>query len=165
MILKQNLKGKNNYLLFLITVPILLAGTISLLLLPSNNVPEQKTIQQQSSILINKASFNITIADEAEEWSRGLMEIKNLSKNTGMLFIFPDENIRTFWMKNTYIPLDMIFMDSKLNIIKIHKNTIPLDTSVLYSSEKPSQYVLEINAGESASSNLQIGDVASLNIE
>ncbi len=80
----------------------------------------------------------------------------SMPENSGMLFIFPDEQIRTFWMKNTLISLDMVFMDSNKKIVGIIYNATP-QTLDLRSVDKPAQYVLEINAGQALMNNLKIG--------
>lgn len=107
----------------------------------------------------NKASFKIEIAQTPAQLSRGLMNRKSLSQDSGMLFIFPDEQIRTFWMKDTLIPLDMIFMDKQKKIVGIVYNATP-QTLDVRSVNKPAQYVLEINAGQALMNNLKIGALA-----
>ena len=98
----------------------------------------------------------VEIADDNGERTRGLMHRESLAENRGMLFIFPDEALRSFWMKNTLIPLDMIFLDGKKNIVSITKNAVPCCASgcacknsscPLYSSKGKSRYVIEVNAG------------------
>lgn len=87
------------------------------------------------------------------------MNRKTLSQDSGMLFIFPKEQIQTFWMKDTLIPLDMIFMDKQKKIVGIVYNATP-KTEDKRSIDKPSQYVLEVNAGQALMNNLKIGAVA-----
>jgi len=74
-----------------------------------------------------------------------------------MLFIFPDIRMRSFYMKNIYIPLDIIYLDSDKHIVSIQENAKPLDETSL-PSLFPAQYVLEINAGLSEKLNLKVGD-------
>lgn len=107
----------------------------------------------------NKANFKVQIAQTRAQLEQGLMNRKSLPQDSGMLFIFPDEQIRTFWMKNTLIPLDMVFMDSKKAIIGIVYNAVP-QTLDIRSVNKPTQYVLEINAGQALMNNLKIGATA-----
>ncbi|MFA3783746.1 DUF192 domain-containing protein [Melioribacteraceae bacterium 4301-Me] len=94
--------------------------------------------------LISK--IDIEIADTDEKRELGLMYRDKMEENRGMLFIFPQETYQSFWMKNTIIPLDMIFINANKEIIKIQKNTIPYSEQS-YSSEKPAKYVIEVNAG------------------
>lgn len=104
----------------------------------------------------NKASFNIEVVQKQADLEKGLMFRPSMPENSGMLFIFPDEQIRTFWMKNTLISLDMVFMDSNKKIVGIIYNATP-QTLDLRSVDKPAQYVLEINAGQALMNNLKIG--------
>lgn len=75
-----------------------------------------------------------------------------------MIFIFEDEKIRSFWMKNTYVSLDIIYVDSKYKIVQIAKNTKPLNDKVYHSSKLPAKYAIEVNAGYSDANNIKIGD-------
>ena len=103
----------------------------------------------------------VEVADDQDETMRGLMFRKDLSWNAGMLFVFYDEEPRTFWMKNTLIPLDMIFVDSNLKIVDIKENVPPCaegDECPLYPSRERAQYVLEVNAGFVQENGIKIGD-------
>jgi uncharacterized membrane protein (UPF0127 family) len=77
-----------------------------------------------------------------------------------MLFAFSDEEPRTFWMKNTLIPLDMMFVDSSSRIVDIKENVPPCeqDECPTYPSQEPAQYVLEVNAGFVQDKGVKIGD-------
>lgn len=93
----------------------------------------------------------LEIADNETERRIGLMNRTELGKNEGMLFVYPGEGDRSFWMKNTLIPLDIIFLDSQRQVINV-ENAVPqpnisernLDR---YSSERPAKYVIEVNSG------------------
>jgi len=91
----------------------------------------------------------LEIADEKEEWTEGLMFRTTLLPDRGMLFIFPDENERSFWMKNTFFPLDIIFLNKDKQIVHIERNAQPCQAEPceLYKSPKKAQYVIEVNAG------------------
>ena len=88
---------------------------------------------------------------------RGLMYVKNLPQNTGMLFIYPDSKIRAMWMKNTFISLDMIFIDENGIVSSIEKNTEPQSLKTIR-SEKPIKYVLELAKGTTDRIKLIEGD-------
>jgi len=92
-------------------------------------------------------SFRVELAITPEEHSRGLMFKKYLDSNAGMLFIFEDDDIRFFWMKDTLIPLDIIFINSRLEVMDIHRFAKPMDEMTII-SRSPVQYVLEINRGK-----------------
>lgn len=103
------------------------------------------------------ATLDIEIADDEYKTQTGLMYRHSMAPNNGMLFIFPTEQPRSFYMKNTEIPLDIIYFNSKQKITSIQKNAKSFDETSL-PSEAPSQYVLEVNAGLSDTWNLQKGD-------
>jgi len=90
--------------------------------------------------------LDIEIADDENERMRGLMDRLELPENAGMLFIFDGDEPRSFWMKNTYISLDIIYINSKKEIVSIQKYTQPKTTTSI-PSEAPAKYVLEVNAG------------------
>ena len=100
-------------------------------------------------------TYNVEVVKSQSEQELGLMYRKKLEKKTGMLFIFKKEKKATFWMKNTYIPLDIIFIKKNGKIDSINFNTKPLDTKRIKSKNKIVA-VLEINAGEAKQFNFDI---------
>ena len=102
-------------------------------------------------------SMDLEFADNDAERAQGLMYRTEMKENQGMLFIFPSEARQSFYMKNTVIPLDMVFINSKLEIVTIHKSTKPYDLNS-YASTSPAQYVLETIAGYTDKFNIQVGD-------
>jgi uncharacterized protein len=99
----------------------------------------------------------IEIADTPEERNRGLMDRRSLPDSTGMLFIFERSGQQNFWMKNTYIPLDIIFVNAGKEIVKIHKYAAPHSIDS-YPSEKEALYVVEVVGGFTDRYNIQEGD-------
>ena len=102
-------------------------------------------------------SIAIEIAENEYETATGLMYRKSMKEEQGMLFIFPDVAMHSFYMKNTEIPLDLIFIDENLKIVSFQKEAIPYDETSL-SSQVPIKYVLEINAGLVDRWGLVVGD-------
>lgn len=92
------------------------------------------------------ARFNVEIADNDAERSLGLMNREKLAKSAGMLFVFDAPKRAGFWMKNTLIPLDMIFADQTGLVTRVHENAKPLDTTLIDGGENVA-VVLEINGG------------------
>lgn len=101
--------------------------------------------------------INIEIAKTDFDRQLGLMYRKEMEITQGMLFIFPDEERQSFWMRNTNIPLDMIFVNSQNKIITIHKNTKPLSDQS-YASTGPAKYVIETVSGFTDKFNINVGD-------
>ncbi len=105
----------------------------------------------------NQHDFSVEIMRAPEQRARGLMHVKQMDAKRGMLFDFGENVFARMWMKNTYIPLDMIFARDNGIITNIAKNTVPHSEDVLSSIDKV-RYVLEINAGLSSSLGIKPGD-------
>ncbi len=103
--------------------------------------------------------IEVELAQTQNERNKGLMFRQNLSENKGMLFLFDSVSIKTFWMKNTLIPLDIIWFDSNFVILGVSENTHPceLNQCKKYNSPKNTKFVLETNAGFFEAHNLNIG--------
>lgn len=91
-------------------------------------------------------TLRVEVADSDEERQMGLMFREHLGEEEGMVFLFPDQRVHNFWMRNTLISLDMFFIDSDWNVVGVVENAEPL-TDVGRGVGKPSQFVLEVNAG------------------
>jgi len=105
----------------------------------------------QKKIKIGSQILNVEIADTPEKSAQGLMFRKELPEGRGMLFIFPNEQPRSFWMKNTFIPLSIGFFNAKKELIDI-QDMVPATSSMqinfpTYESKGPAQYVLEVPKG------------------
>ena len=109
------------------------------------------------SIYNKNITFNVEVAKTIEERRIGLMYRKKLLNDEGMLFIFPREKIIQLWMKNTYIPLDVIFISENKVIVDIKKNMEKLSETIVKSKVK-SRYALEFNAGLINRLDIEIGD-------
>ena len=90
--------------------------------------------------------IRIEIAENDAERTQGLMWRRYMSEDTGMLFIFDKQEMLSFWMKNTYIPLDIIFADKTGKILSIYKDAAPLNEATIPSG-KPCKFVVEVNGG------------------
>ena len=102
-------------------------------------------------------SFTIEIADDQSERSAGLMFRESLAPEAGMLFVYPGEQEIRMWMKNTLIPLDMLFVASDGRIVSIAENTVPLSEEVI-SSGAAVQGVIELAAGTAQRLGIEPGD-------
>lgn len=104
-----------------------------------------------------EVAFQVEVADTPAKRSMGLQYRKELGSDCGMIFLFPAESPQAFWMKNTPIPLDMIFIDRERKIVGIVEQTVPFSLETR-SVAVPSQFVLEINGGLAKRLGIQAGD-------
>jgi len=120
----------------------------------------QKPKQGSLSFPQHNLDLQIERAEALAQQAKGLMYRESLDENSGMLFIFTSEAKRTFWMKNTLIPLDLIFINGDKKIVEIKENFEPCreDNCPSYASAAKAQYVLEVNAGFVQKNQIQIGE-------
>lgn len=144
---------------------------ISLLVLSSacsdeNNSQPVKSSENIIQILAGESNtlrhaFNVETADSIEKIYHGLMGRTSMDEDSGMLFdinLVPKDIDVAFWMKDTLIPLDMLFIDNEGKIFFIHKNALPHDTSPIYPPKRP-RAVLEINGGQVDKLGISAGDM------
>ncbi len=150
------------------SIKYLSLGLISVLLACNNDTkePEVKTeeikFQKEGELFLLKQQdtlqkIDIEIADDSYERATGLMYRTSMESNQGMLFIFPDSAGRYFYMKNTYIPLDIIYYSKDSTVVSYIENAVPRDETSL-PSEGPAKFVLELNAGKVQEWNIEKGD-------
>ncbi|MBU2940990.1 DUF192 domain-containing protein [Lacinutrix sp. C3R15] len=126
--------------------------------------PIEISFKKEGDLTIYKAAtdsivttLNIEIADTDYDIQTGLMYRNTMQEKQGMLFVFPTMRERFFYMKNTRIPLDLIYLDNNKHIVSFQENAKPFDETSL-PSRVPAQYVLEINAGLAQKWLLEVGD-------
>lgn len=112
------------------------------------------------SLKIGNKDFTIETAVTDESREIGLMYRDSMADDHGMIFVFPDEQPRAFWMKNTHIPLDIIYADSKGKVVSV-SNMKPFDLTSIESAG-PAKFAIELNPGIPASTGLKVGDVISI---
>lgn len=154
----------------LLLMAVLLAAFISLALVPSSRNP---SINSEGSVTFHDSGgplvLDVELADTPQEHATGLMNREFLSESEGMLFIFEGDSQRSFWMKNTLIPLDMIFINSSLDIVHIVDDARPCEASYsygcpTYKSALPAKYVVEANSGFAENHGIEPGQRVSLNL-
>lgn len=104
-----------------------------------------------------KATFNIEIVEKEAEVTRGLKFREHMEPDQAMLFVFSDVDYYPFWMQDTYMSLDMLFIDQNNSITQIEENTTPFSEEQIY-PQKPHKYVLEVLAGTVKNLNIQTTD-------
>jgi uncharacterized membrane protein (UPF0127 family) len=117
-------------------------------------------------IKLNDTNYTLEVAKTMAQLSQGLSNRPKLCERCGMIFIFNKEGIKPFWMKDTLIPLDMIWLDSKGKVVSIQTAQPEPNTSVtklkIYQNDVNAKYVIELNANDSKKLNLKIGDIINL---
>lgn len=121
---------------------------------------------QEPYVVLKGERFTVDLADTVEKQALGLMFREQMDESHGMLFLFPYEGMRSFWMKNTRIPLDIFYFDGDLKLVSVAENALPCKTRSCpsYPSKGPARYVLELNAGKAAELGVEPGDTLELHL-
>jgi len=155
VLLRSNRLIRGMFLFFML--PFILAGSPD----PANSSESESVFFDISEVTIVTADghhrFWTEIAQSTAQRQQGLMGRREMPADRGMLFDFRSLQQIHMWMKNTYIPLDMIFLDETGRITAIAANTTPLSTTVL-SSPGPARAVLELNGGTAVLLGIKVGD-------
>ena len=151
----EKLNKLNKRLIFLLTLFVLV---ILLLMLKQQTVVQ--TDKYITKACFKQQCFNVKVLDNDEERTKGLMYVNNLTENSGMLFIFPNEDEYSFWMKDTLIPLDIVWIDNDFKVVSIKENAIPCNENPceVYAPNSNAKYVLEINSELVKKYGIKVGD-------
>ena len=141
------------HIIYLILFLLCIAGCKSEAQSP---LPVGSPVFQKKTITIRDKTLTVEIADTSEKRMTGLMYRKSLGENEGMLFIFPEEEIHSFWMKNTLIPLSIAFIKEDGTILQIED--MEPETETTHPSKFPVKYALEVNKGWFKENNITSGD-------
>ena len=122
---------------------------------------------QEPHVKFKGERFTVEIAQTADKQALGLMFREEMADDHGMLFIYPVEGMRSFWMKNTRIPLDILYFDAELKLVSVTENAQPCKTRRCpsYWSSGPAKYALELNAGKAAELGARPGDPLELHLD
>lgn len=161
---------------FLRSTGLLYAAILILLLVVSYFLFFQKSYKEPQWVKEGEVTFisattrevisriDVEVASTHAERMKGLMYRSSMDYDKGMLFLFEKEEVQSFWMKNTILPLDIIFIDSRGVINTIYTNTTPYSEKSL-PSKKPSRYVVEVNAGYCKNHGIKEGDLIEYKID
>lgn len=160
--IKNNKRG--SWLLLLLFIPII-AGIIFAIMpkpMPKVSGPafQKEGVLRFQSRQDEKplAEIDIEVAADDESRAKGLMWRRSMQEEQGMLFIMEEQEVQSFWMLNTYIPLDIIFADEQKQIVTIRSHTVPQSLQPV-TSDKPALYVVEVNAGFCERNGIEVGDI------
>lgn len=144
-------------------ISFIVIAAISIFLINRFSIPYEEVsyskvkIYSDEELLITLRVLGATTESQRE---KGLMNVSSLKENEGMLFVFENNERRSFWMKNTLIPLDLILIDDKYNIVDIILDMKPCNTELcpFYTPRYEYKYAIEINSGEVGKNEIKIGD-------
>jgi uncharacterized membrane protein (UPF0127 family) len=142
-LVKKTLKGSSKLILTSVSI---LGSLLFIYLLGQQNYVGKFKPNKQVEIKINNCTLFLNKAESTFEKENGLMFITSMSNYEGMIFLYDEPDYQSFWMLNTFIPLDIIYIDENNKIIAIYNNTKPLDSNTLYNSPSKSKSVIELKA-------------------
>lgn len=138
------------------------AATVAATSVPTPAPPTATPDDGMIGLSIREHMLRVELASTPEQRSQGLMFRENLPPDQGMLFVFADDRVRSFWMRNTPIPLSIAFLDADRRIINI-LDMEPFDET-LHQSAAPARYALEVNQGWFAARGMQAGDLCAFEL-
>lgn len=144
---------------------LLIVVAVLLLIAASSPVTAPTTSDSQSTVSINQITFKVDIADDVREQRIGLSDRDSLASDQGMLFLFPDKEMRSFWMPNMNFPIDLLWIDDN-TIVGYEENMQPItpDNIMTYKSPQAVDKVLEITAGSIEKYNFNINDIINIDL-
>ena len=153
---------KNNFMIFLVISVIV--GVFFFFISLNDKQNNNENYFKYASVCFSENCVMTEIADTPQEREKGLMFRESLKENKGMFFVFEEEGIYPFWMKNTLIPLEIIWI-SKTNRVAHIEFAYPCTTEncISYTPKANAIYVLEVNQGFIVENNIQIGDLVKIN--
>ena len=146
----------------LVLLVVVVSPVVALYFVPLPAAAQQDVVFPESTLEIETQSgtrhtFRIELAETDPLRQRGLMFRNEMAPDAGMLFTYKRDRVISMWMANTYLPLDMLFIESNGRISRIVENTIPLSRESI-SSRKRARGILELNAGTARRLGLSVGD-------
>ncbi len=118
----------------------------------------QKIDTHIPQVTIGGHTFVVTLAKTADEHERGLSGKKSMSQNEGMLFVFENNGLYSFWMKDMLFPLDIVWIDENNKIVHVEENLLPQTYPKSFISKELAKYVLELNGGIVRKNSIRVGD-------
>jgi hypothetical protein len=142
----------------------LIAGGCSLNSSPAVKGIKLPPLSETKNVCLKNNCFLVELMRTIAERAHGLMYREQMENNRGMLFIFPIEGFYDFWMKNTLIPLDIIWLDENYQVVDVKNNAAPClqESCPSFVSSREAKFVLEINGGQTDKIGLKVGDYLSI---
>lgn len=124
--------------------------------------PERSSSDLSGAVVINGHTIRVMIAATPAERTQGLSGTPSLKSGEGMLFVFPEEGVYSFWMKDMLFSIDILWISARGEVVHIEEGVSPNTYPTSFTSDIPAQYVLEVPAGFSHTYGIKIGDHATL---
>jgi len=152
--------NKITILAFIVLVAVMLIVLLRPFTVTSISQPDLYNLKDNDTtqLKFKDAILNLEVARSEAKQQQGFMNRSVLDQDSGMIFIFDIESPVTFWMKDTFISLDIIYLNKDLKVVNIYHSTLTNQTTTLYPSLQPTQFVIEANSGWSDQHGLKIGD-------
>jgi uncharacterized protein len=135
---------------------LLIVGAFNYLLGGSKGLITAHFSHKEGEITHTSPPYHCEVADSESERAKGLMYRKELAQDRGMIFLMPEESIQSFWMRNTFISLDMLFLNSQCEVVDILES-VPVLNDEPRTSRKPAKYVVELLAGSAKNGGIRTG--------
>lgn len=130
--------------------------------------PDPLALPIEGEAWFNECRFLLEVADTPLERQRGLMERSSLPDDHAMIFVYSSETVLQFWMFNTLISLDIVFVDGGLTVVDVQRMDpepgVPSDRLTIYPSAVPARYAIEMNAGRAGACGIEEGDAVVLEL-
>lgn len=117
---------------------------------------------RHATVTIGGKAVQVDVATAPAEREQGLGGREHLAPDTGMLFIFPEDGMYRFWMKDMRFPIDMLWLTADGTIVGVHADVLPSTYPATFGADVPARYVLELPAGYAQAYGIRLGDVVSL---
>lgn len=148
--------------LFPLLFGLLFLGIVGYVFVTDTPIPATGTIEPTRTILLNEIPIRVAVADTDALRAQGLSGSAPLGDGEGMLFVFSEDGIYSFWMKDMNYPIDILWLDAAGIIVHIEKNLTPDTYPASFTPHSPARYVLEVRAGFVDQHDIQIGGYANL---
>lgn len=157
--------GRDSLIAFVIVAAIGLMGLWYVYATYYEEIYDFFGVRVEYTVSIEEAFFTVTIADEPHEWRQGLSNTSPLADQTGLLFVFADEDRYGMWMKDMNYALDIIWIDDDLTVVHVEENVTPDTYPKVFSSPEPARFVLEVPAFTAETFKIEAGDTAFIPVD
>lgn len=147
---------------FLLIAALVLTGIVGYVFFNDHKAPDRRVLAPTRSITLDGTPLRVAVADTDALRAQGLSGTAPFEEDEGMLFVFDDDGIYSFWMKDMNYAIDILWLDAAGKVVHIERNLSPDSYPMSFTPHSPARYVLEVRAGFADQHDIQIGDSANL---